>query len=215
MSRPETAFFALSLVFGRTTVWNMNYSGDVMQWSRPPSPSGHCTVAAPSWRGVNVPRGRSGLSACWPLLTSSRTAEGAHDFRPPPYTVPSHTESVQSGTTGSSLVEAGTVDHLREQPQRFHRIHRLFHPLWCQRWLVGDVVSDMHGLLQCTYPREELREGRRVPVPTRQPLPVAAQTQQGSVFDGHVDVVAIGLDLLSERAFVPAEDKLDRQRFAR
>lgn len=77
----------------------------------------------------------------------------------------------------------------------------------------GHVVSHEQRLLQCTYPREELCQRRRVLVPTQQPLPMAAQTQQGSVFDGYVDVVAVGLDLLSERAVVAAEDGLEQQRF--
>lgn len=75
------------------------------------------------------------------------------------------------------------------------------------------MVSDLQRLLQGTYPREELCERRRVLVPTHHPLPMAAQTQQGSVFDGCVDVVAIGLDLLSEGAVVTAEDGLEQQRF--
>lgn len=116
--------------------------------------------------------------------------------------------------TVSSLVEAGTVDHLRDQPQRFHRIHSLFRPLHSHRRLEGDLVSDVQRLLQCANPGEELCEWWHVLVPTHQPLPMAAQTQQGSVFGRRVDVVAIGLDLLPERAVVAAEGELEQQRFA-
>lgn len=76
-------------------------------------------------------------------------------------------------------------------------------------------MSRMQRLLQCAHPREELRERRRVLVSAQEPLPVAAQTQQGSVLDGHVDVVAVRLDLLSERAVVSAVGQLKQQRFTR
>lgn len=76
------------------------------------------------------------------------------------------------------------------------------------------MVPEMQRLLQCTYPREKLGERRRVLVSAQQPLPMAAQAEQGSVFDGSVDVIAIGLDLLSERAVVSAVDGLKQQRFA-
>lgn len=75
-------------------------------------------------------------------------------------------------------------------------------------------MSEMQSLFQCIYPREKLCERRSVLVSAHQPLPMAAQAQQGSVLDGYVDVVAIGLYLLSERAVVSAVDGLKQQRFA-
>lgn len=113
--------------------------------------------------------------------------------------------------TISSLVEAGTVNDLRELSERVHRVHGFF---WCLRCalcvrLVGDVQSGERGLIQGADPGEELGQSRHASVSTLHPLPLVSQTEQSSVSVGDVDVVAVRQDLLSEGAVVSAVGVLE------
>lgn len=74
----------------------------------------------------------------------------------------------------SSLVEAGTVNDLRELSKWVHCVHR-FLCLGCAlSWLVRDIQSRVWGLNHCANPGEELCQRRGTPVSTLQPLPVVS-----------------------------------------
>lgn len=109
----------------------------------------------------------------------------------------------------SSLVEAGTVNDLRELSKRVHGVHRFFCLGCALSHLVRDVQSRVQGLIQGADPGEELGQSRDTSVSTMQPLPVVSQTEQGSMSVRDVDVVPVRQDLLSEGAVVSAVDVLE------
>lgn len=92
------------------------------------------------------------------------------------------TQSIQDAGTNvskqsvSSLVEAGTMNDLRELAKRGHCINR-FHSLKCSMSrLLSSIKSSIKILIQCTNSGEELSQCRNTLVFTLQVLPVVSQT---------------------------------------
>ena len=102
----------------------------------------------------------------------------------------------------SSLMEAWTVNNLRELCKRVHRVHRFLCLGSTLSWLVKNVESRVQGLIQGADPGEELGQSWEVSVSTLQPLSVVSQTEQDSVSVRDIDVVSVRQDLLFECAVI-------------
>lgn len=132
----------------------------------------------------------------------------------PSPTTPQDTSITYAIAALSSLVEAGTVNDLRELSKWVHCVHRFLCSRYPLSYLVRDILSRVQGLIQYTNPGQELCQSWGGPISTPHPLPVVSQTEQSSMSDRHVNVVPIWQDLLSEGAVIFAVGVLETMEYA-
>lgn len=110
----------------------------------------------------------------------------------------------------SSLMEARTVNYMRQLAKGAHHVHSLLYFLWTELirniWLCGD------GLLKGVQPGKKAGQSWNTTVWAAVSLLVVSQTEEGPVSIRGVDVVAVCLDLFSEGAISSAVCLLEKIR---